>query len=144
MNSAAAKNYVRVGGICGQNSGNIYNCAVKNSVFNGYAGTQYEGAEACIGGVVGYSIGGSVKNISANKNSITCTVKANVDKNIFKCWNHGRPRAYVAGLIGYCTNTQTNAKDGDVSNNTVNYTLERDCRCSSNKEAAKNSLINYK
>ena len=144
MNSAAAQNYVRVGGICGQNSGNIYNCAVKNSVFNGYAGTQYEGAEACIGGVVGYSIGGSVKNISANNNSITCTVKANVDKNIFKCWNHGRPRAYVAGLIGYCTNTQTNAKDSDVSNNTVNYTLKRDCSCSSNKEAAKNSLINYK
>ncbi len=144
MGSAAAKNYAHVGGICGQNSGNVLNCTVTYSVLYGYAGTQYEGAEVYIGGVVGYSVGGSVKNVAANNNNITCTVKANVDKNIFGCWNHGRPRAFAAGLIGYCTNTETNEITSNVSNNTIDCMLQRDCNCSGNKEKAENILINHR
>ena len=143
LNNSASQNYIHVGGISGKNSGTISDCTVSSSTLGGYAGTKYEGAEAFVGGVVGYSVGGSVKNIYSQNNKISCTVKANADKMIV-CWNHGRPRAYVAGLIGYSTGTQTNAQSSNVSGNSISYELERSCSCSSNKEGAKSSLINYK
>jgi hypothetical protein len=136
--------YVYAGGLCGYNTGTITDCSVNNSTITGYAGTKLEGAKAYVGGAVGYSESGAIKRVYSANNTITCTAKASSKKNLFGCQGHGRPYAYVAGIIGNSSsNTTLDLSSSMVSNNKITLTLDRDaCGCDTNKGSAYNAVYN--
>ena len=143
---------VYAGGICGVNGKEITNCSVANTTINAYAGTQYCTAKATVGGVIGYTYAGTsygtcvVKNVTSSNNKLTCTAKANYNKNwLGKCKEHGYVAACAAGIIGQSGldyEYKVAITDAMSVNNTIDATVSRGCGCDSDTRCSESNKFN--
>lgn len=140
-----ADSTVIAGAVCGYNNkGKIIDCSVTDG-FNlrAYVGTAYQHANAMCGGLIGYSNNGTLTNISSYGNTIRVHVKANVWRGFLNIeTEHGAPRGYVGGVIGY--SESDNVKTWDVKNNTVDLNVERSCDHDTNIEYCKEEICGKK
>lgn len=141
--------YVRAGIICGYNTsstGTIYNSGATKCSITANAVTKEEDAYAYVGGVVGYSDGGKLQDVFANGfdntngKKIHAFVSADAYKEggIFGTHYHGRPYAYVGGVVGYCKSTILNRVIGH--DNAISIERTRNCGHDTNTEIAQGSL----
>ena len=130
--NAGALNYAYLGAVCGLNKGTICgNGEICENILHASVFTQYENANGYVGGVAGYSISGEIRDVNSHHNTLSSKCCANADKNWFGCWNHGRPYAYVGGIVGVASNTSLSNLKYDQNNMKAEYV--RDCNCDTNK-----------
>ena len=129
--NAGALNYAYLGAICGLNKGTICgNGEICGNNLHASVFTQYENANGYVGGVAGYSTSGEIRDVNSHHNTLSSKCCANADKNMFGCWNHGRPYAYVGGIVGVASNTSLSNLKYDQNN--MNAELERSCNHDTN------------
>lgn len=135
-----ANNHASLGAICGQNNGVINgNGKISNVTLSCKAFSQYEDAFSYVGGVCGESYYGEITGYKVYDCSITAYSSVAVDKNIFACWNHGRPYAYAAGIVGVKTETKLGS-DLTTSGNSVSASINRDCNHTENKGSSTGTI----
>lgn len=149
-NKETLDSYIYAGAISGYNVGSIYyerttlmtnRPEVSNNNIYACAVTQYEGARAYVGCVVGYSSSGLIDGIYSFNNTIEAEARADVRyKGLFGAENgHGRPYAYVGGIVGYSENTNL-GYNLMASSNDMKYNLERGCNHNTNKGGGKGEI----
>jgi len=137
--------YIRAGLLCGYLSGTISKCVVETSTIKAVAYTRYQGSDVRVGGLVGYSSGGTITDVTSHNGDreIVGTAGANYKKNLFgKCKEHGRPYSFVGGIVGYANETTITRALG--YENYIKPSAPRGCGCGTNTQTAGGSIIGYK
>ena len=139
--------YIYAGALCGYNKGTIKKCGTVASSLKAVATTYLQDVQVYIGGLVGYSQGGSITDCygtgATNGKNILGAAQAGWNKGWFnRCKGHGRPYVYAGGVIGYAKNATITRVLGYGNDLGPSY-LSRGCSCGTNMGKYLGSVIGY-